>query len=70
MNIVKHDKGFIPTAPIVKSKDDTDNETSQMGMGNIVSRRCGSSNTKHQAELGGERDGYDGNTQSDTENTV
>jgi hypothetical protein len=41
-----------------------------MGMGNIVSRRCGSSNTKHQAELGGERDGYDGNSQSDTENTV
>jgi hypothetical protein len=41
-------------------------------MGNNASRQCSSSlsNTKNQAELGGKRDGYDGNSQCDTENTV
>jgi hypothetical protein len=34
--------------------------------------RCSKSlsNAKHQAELGGEGDGYDGNSQRDTEDTV
>jgi len=69
--VCKHDKGVIPTKPTVEFEDNPDDET-VTGMGNNVSRQCSSSlsNTKHQAELGGKRDGYDGNSQCDTENTV
>ena len=69
--VCKHDKGVIPTKPTVEFEDNPDNET-VAEIGNNVSRQCSSSlsHTTHQAELGGKRDGYDGNSQCNTENTV